>query len=193
MGEVGRSPRFGHLLHVRHQFAVGTSEVVGRVPVVVPAHPAEVFAQVPGHRHRHLSGGAEADDELGFLGDPDGASGLVDGQRVGDLHGEGGRDPVDLEKKTTGRVKRGSVRRNSARRSNRGEKATKRVVWPPPNFSVEAGGKNGGKSLNFRGGETASKGAGGSRGDGGGAGRVDLVGLVLRFGDRGSGGGGGVG
>lgn len=102
VAEVGCSPGFGHRHHIRHQFPVGPSEVVGRVPIVVTADPAEVFAQLLGHLHRHLPGSTEADGEFGILDDPDAASALRDGQRAGDLHGEGGRDPFDLEKTPIG-------------------------------------------------------------------------------------------
>ena len=98
VSEVGCSPGLGHGRHGPHHLPIGPSEVVGRVTVVVPADPAEPLAQVLGRRHRHLPGGAEADDEFGFLGEPDGFPGLSDGQRAGDLHREGGWDPVDLEK-----------------------------------------------------------------------------------------------
>lgn len=104
VGEVGCSPGLRHRHHIPHQFPVGPSEVVGRVPVVVTADPAEMLAQVSGHRHCHLPGGAEAGDEFGFLGDPDGALGLSDAQRAGDLHREGGWDPIDLEKTPIGRA-----------------------------------------------------------------------------------------
>lgn len=104
MGEVGCSPGLHGCRHVGHQTPIGATEVVGRVGVVVAAQAAEELAHLLGDRHRQLAGRAEADEDDGFLGQPHGVLGLVDGQPAGDFGRDGGRDPIDLKEREAGRT-----------------------------------------------------------------------------------------
>ena len=95
--EIRRPPSLRGGPKIRHQFAIRIPQVVVGGAVVIPAEAAQLPAQLLAHRHLQLPIGAQGHLQVGALGDRNEVLGLEDGEVVGDLSWDGGRDPIHLD------------------------------------------------------------------------------------------------